>query len=120
MKRNTIENGAVVKTVVKVMLIYTTTSIIFRAGFFISYVVDFTPHDLLLVELFQTLFAELHYPLYLVVILFVHKSVREGFIQKLKTTLRKWSSLLKKQNNQVSPHGQDPAAANILHIAEQS
>lgn len=121
-KRNTIENARVVKGVLKIMIIYTVAAVIFRVAPVISFAIDFTPHDLLAVELVQTLFAEMNYPLHLIVILFVHKTVREAFVKKLKTIIGKLktklhikrSPVFNRESNRVAPATAAPTTVALI------
>ena len=84
-KRNTIDNENVVKSVLKVMIFNTVTAVFFRflpaTTFFFRF-----DDELLLVAVSWTInySSELVYPLHLLFIVNVHKTVRKSIVEKMK------------------------------------
>ena len=99
-KRHTIDNGEVVRDVLIIMITITTSSIVLRflpiVNLFLFLVDNPTTIDWILVYS-----IELNYPFFLILTIFVHKSVRKQLFKRLQCSSLK--SLVGKPSNQIAP-----------------
>ena len=101
-KKNTVENVNRIGTVVKILITTTIFAILFRLLPSASVALVASTRQIQIVFSFILTYSlELSYPLYLFLLLFIHKSVKETFKKKMKILIQQiqsWSS-----PNQVLP-----------------
>ena len=99
-KQHIIDNGDVVRNVFKIMITITVSSVVFRLLPVINALLFLigTPTN---IDFAVNYSIELNYPLFLIVTIFVHKSVRRALLKHLKCSGVK--RLFSKPSNQVLP-----------------
>lgn len=107
-KKNTIKNGQPAKTVLKIVLIWTFTVIFLRCLPILVILLGFdttiTPISVILVRSVYGIYSvELSNPLFLFLALFLHRTVRITFLDKIKKICQMIKS--KMFANKVSPSG---------------
>ncbi len=109
-KKNTINDGKSVKTVMKIVLIWTFTVIFLRflpiLVIFLGFDTTSTPISVILARSWYGIYSvELSNPLFLFLALFLHKTVRVTFLNKIK--IKKICPMFKckKIANKISPSG---------------
>ncbi len=117
-KRHTIENynPEVIKAVLKLIAMITFSVIIFRLLAVLNVFITNSRHNPGLVQWIANYSVELSYPLFLLFIIAVHKTVKETLIKKLKVASTTFKMLLTGQPpNQVAPRGDQASAPMMTH-----
>ena len=99
--RHTIENKKVVRNIVTIMILITTSLVVFRLPVILDYLlVEESTNELTYFALAYT--AEINFPIFILLIIAIHKTVREVFVQKLKKCISS-CDFHQSSSNQVAP-----------------
>lgn len=100
-KRHTVQNKKVVRTIVLIMILITSSLVIFRLPALLSFLLGEETRTRL-IDFGLAYTSEINFPIFILLIIAVHKTVRETFVQNLQKCVPSCNAR-QRRSNKVSP-----------------